>query len=89
MNLSEIKSELGYGQLNLNTAEDAQGVKTEWMRHWDNSNRVAVSIHKETIAAIKKDASTSLGLQTEIRTGAKGDYTAKRIVMYTPAELIM
>jgi hypothetical protein len=89
MNLQEIKEELGYANLNLNTAEDAAGAKTEWMRHWDNDNRIAVSIHKDTIAAIKAKPSTDLGLQEETRTGAKGDYLAKRIVMYTPAEMVI
>ncbi len=89
MNILEIKDELGYGALNLNTAQDAGGVDTDWMRHWGNDNRVAVSMHKDTVAAIQMDANTNLGIQTETRTGAKGDYVAKRIVMYTPAEVVL
>jgi hypothetical protein len=89
MNLAEIKNELGIEQFQLNTAEDANGVKTEWMRHWDNENRIAVSLHKDTITAIQADSATNLGLQTETRTGAQGEYIAKRIVMYKPAELVL
>lgn len=86
MNIAEIKEQLGISTLNLNTAKDKDGQPTEWMRHWDNDNRVAVSIHKETVAKIKAGSATTLGTQTETRTGAKGEYKAIRIVQYTPAE---
>ena len=89
MDIQEIKSKLGISTLNLNTAQDSDGKPTEWMRHWDNDNRVAVSIHKETITAIKAGEGTTLDIQTETRKGAKGEYTAKRIVMYTPAEMTL
>lgn len=89
MDINEIKTTLGYSALNLNTAEDADGKKTEWMRHWDNDNRIAVSIHKDTISAVQAGTATTLDIQTETRTGAQGEYTAKRIVMYTPAELVI
>ena len=87
MNIEEIKMSLGYSTLQLNTATDKEGVKTEWMRHWDNDSRVAVSIHKDTVSAIQSNNPATLGIQSEIRTGAKGDYTAKRIVMFDPAEV--
>jgi len=89
MNLSEIKIALGVEQLNLNTAEDKDGNKTEWMRHWDNAGRIAISIHKDTIKACQDGTPSTLDIQTETRTGSKGDYTAKRIVMYTPAEVTL
>jgi len=90
MTLSEIKDKLDIQVLELNTANDADENPTNWMRHWDNDNRVAVSIHKDTIAAIQESPSSSnLGLQHETRTGEKGDYDAYRIVMYKPAEIRM
>lgn len=89
MNITEIKEKLGYTALNLNPADDADGNQTEWMRHWDNDNRVAVSIHNETISAIKTGTATTLDIQVETRTGSKGEYTAKRIVMYTPPALVL
>lgn len=89
MNIVEIKQELGIAQLNLNTAVNNAGAKTDWMRHWDNDSRVAVSIHKDTVAAIKADNSCNLGIQTETRTGSKGEYTAHRIVKYNPAEAVL
>lgn len=86
MNISQIKEQLNMPVLNLNTAKDKDDKPTDWMRHWDNDNRVAVSIHKDTVAQIKAGNATTLGIQTETRTGSKGDYTAHRIVQYTPAE---
>lgn len=87
MLLSDIKTKLGISQFNLNTAKDNEGNNTEWMRHWDNENRVAVSIHKDTVAELKKDPNLGpLGLQHEVRKGEQGDYQAYRIVKYTPAE---
>lgn len=86
MDISQIKDQLGISTLNLNTAKDKDNKPTDWMRHWDNDNRVAVSIHKDTVAKIKAGSATSLGIQTETRSGSKGEYTAHRIVLYTPAE---
>ena len=87
MNIVEIKTKLGLAELNLNTANNAEGVATEWMRHWDNDRRIAVSIHKELLAEIQKDNSISdLALQVEERTTDLGDYTAYRIVKYTAPE---
>lgn len=89
MNIAEIKSTLNVAQLNLTTAKDASNAPTEWMRHWDNTNRVAISIHKDTVAAIQADATANLGIQTEIRKAEKGDYTSHRIVKYTAAEVTL
>ena len=83
MNLAAIKVQLGISVFNLNTANDSNDKPTNWMRHRDNDNRVAISIHKDTVTAIKdKPDSEALALQHEVRTGAKGDYQAYRIVMY-------
>ena len=87
MTIIEIKSKLGIATLELNTAKDKDNNATEWMRHWNNDSREAVSIHKDLVDEIKSDSNiSSLGLQTETRTGEKGDYTAYRIVKFKPAE---
>jgi len=89
MDITQIKDQLGISTLNLNTAKDKADKPTSWMRHWDNDRRVAVSIHKDTVSAIKAGSATTLGIQTETRTGSKGEYTAHRIVQYTPAEVTL
>lgn len=87
MKLQDIKTKLNIPTFELNTAKNEAGEATEWMRHWDNENRVAVSIHKDTVAELKKDSNLGgLGLQHEVRKGEQGDYQAYRIVKYAPAE---
>lgn len=87
--LTQIKTKLGYDQFNLNTATK-DGKPTDWLRHWDNDNRVAVSIHKDTVAQIQANPQMNeLSLQEDTRTGAKGEYKALRIVAYKPAEVVL
>lgn len=86
-NLAEIKKDLGVETLNLNTVTTESGEKTEWMKHWDNNSRIAVLIHKDTLAKVKADPNiASLGLNVQVKQGAKGEYTAKTIVVYKEAE---
>lgn len=92
MNIKEIKECLGYQDLNLNTATDKDGKPSDWMRHWDNDQRIAVSLHKDTVTAIQSDEPpTTLGLQEEVRTAEESgkEYTAKRIVMYEAPEVVL
>lgn len=87
MTLSEIKTQLGYETLSLNTVATAAGEQTSWMKHWDNTNRVAVLIHKDTLTKLKANmACSSLGIKTATKQGSKGEYNAHTIVMYNPAE---
>jgi hypothetical protein len=87
MKLHEIKTQLGYETLNLNTVATATGEQTSWMKHWDNNNRIAVLIHKETLTKIKANLEcSSLGLKSATKQGSKGEYTAHTIVMYSEAE---
>lgn len=86
-NLAEVKRELGYEVLSLNAVTTESGEVTSWMKHWDNHSRVAVLVHKDTLALIKANASlTTLGLNTQVKQGAKGEYIAKTIVIYKEAE---
>lgn len=87
MKLNEIKTQLGYETLSLNTVATATGEQTSWMKHWDNDKRIAVLIHKDTLAKLKADINcSSLGINTAVKQGIKGQYTAHTIVMYKEAE---
>ncbi len=87
MNLSELKQTLGHESLNFNTVVTSEGVKTMWMKQWDNTNRIAILIHKDTLAKIKATPSlSSLAFKTATKQGAQGEYTAKTIVAYAEAE---
>lgn len=91
MTIAEVKLELGIAVLNLNTANDSEGQATDWMRHWDNDSRRAISIHKDTVDLIKANSDLgTLGLQgPEMREGSQGEYSALRIVAYKPAEVTL
>lgn len=89
MLLSEIKEKLGISKFELNTALDVDNKPTDWLRHWDNEKRIAVSLHKDLFAELKADttgAINSLATQFEVREAEKGSYDSYRIIKYTPAE---
>lgn len=83
---ADIKTQLGFANIGLplTIATDEKGKKTDWLRNWDNNNRVNIVIHKDTVEMIKKDpASTVYGIKTSEKKGAKGKYTLHVIVAYT------
>lgn len=85
--LATIKETLNIETLHLNTSNDDKGNPTKWLRHWDNTDRIAVSIHMDLFTELKSDSTIdTLGLQTETRKGSKGDYTAHRIVKFKPSQ---
>ena len=87
MNLSEIKRDLGVETINLNTVTTESGEKTDWLKDWNNDKRVAILVHKDTLAKIKAEPGiASLGIHVQTKQGAKGEYTAKTICVYTEAE---
>lgn len=87
MNINEIKSQLGYETLNLDTVKTVTGEKTSWMKHWDNNSRIAVLVHVDTFNKIKATPSMgALGIKTSTKQGAKGEYIAHTIVAYKEAE---
>jgi hypothetical protein len=79
--------------LSLNSATTKEGEATDWMRHWNNDARIAVSIAKDTVALItaKDPKAEHLVLQgPETRTSSEGnDYDAYRIVAVAPAEITL
>ena len=89
-NLAEIKRELGYDTLNLNTVVTESGEKTPWLKQWNNADREAILIHKDTLALIKsKPELSTLGINVQTKVGAQGEYLAKTIVLYNPAEVTL
>ena len=89
MKLQDIKTKLNIPTFNLNfTVDQATKEKTEWLRHWDNENRVAVNIHQDTLAKAKADPTlTSYGLKEELGVmAAQGTYDRYTIVLYNPSD---
>ena len=87
MNLAEIKGKLGVSSINLNQVSTEEGEKTAWFKHWDNDNRVAILVHQDTLSKIKADPGlNTLGINTQTKQGAQGEYIAKTICIYNPAD---
>ena len=90
--LIEIKRELSIENLELRKSLDQEGVFTGWYRMWDNTNRVQISIHGDTVKAIQdKPEISNLGVQVETKlspTSGK-EYTNKRIIAYVEADVIL
>lgn len=81
MTLADVKRKI-FGDenyaLTLNYSEDVNGVKDEnWFRHWNNEERIAVSIPADSVKELK--TSSAIVMQVEQRTGEKGIYTAYRV----------
>lgn len=94
MTIKEVKTTLGVEALNLSVALDGEGQPTQWLRAWDDENRIATSIHLDLFNEIKADTKgeiTTLGIQTETRISneSQREYTSKRIVKYTPATHVL
>ena len=86
-NLAEIKEKLGVQTLPLEIVTTEAGEKTAWFRKWDNDTRVAILVHQDTLSKIKADAGlNTLGINTQTKQGAQGEYIAKTICIYTPAD---
>lgn len=80
--------------LTLNSATTKDGLDTDWMRHWNNDARIAVSIAKDTVALIQaKDPKAEhlvlQGPEERASTDSGQAYHAYRIVAVTPAEITL
>lgn len=90
--LTEIKKELNIENLELRKSLDQEGVFTGWYRMWDNTNRVQISIHGDTVKAIQdKPAISNLGIQVETKLSptSNKEYTNKRIIAYVEADVVL
>ena len=79
MNISEIKAKLNVTSIDFsrgmkpNPAVPGQQIPTEWLKSWDNTDRIAIIAHQDVIAAAKA-GSTSLIVKTEVlRTRKPGE----------------
>lgn len=64
---------------------------TGWLRHWDNEQRILVSLHQEVWDVLKdkeKRQFADFGVQTEEKVSKAGNpYASHRIVMYTTEQV--
>ena len=88
MTIQEVKDALGVSTLEMNWFVAEDGTETPWLRSWDNTQRVAVLMHKDVHAVIANDANfASLGIKHSSKETAKGAMTTAVIVAYKPADV--
>lgn len=75
MNLDQIKTKLNVVALDLVRCLGEDGkTPTEWLRHWDNKERVAVVVHQDVLKIIKDTPKTNkLALKYEQKVTKTGD----------------
>ena len=90
MNISQVKSAIGIPVLNISRQVDEQNLPQPWVSHWDDTNRVRVTMHDDVYNIIVADKSfDKLAYKTSTVTptdASKLPYT--RIVIITPKELL-
>lgn len=89
MNITQIKSQLGYSHLNISRDLDENNVPQPWVSHWDNDKRVRVCMHEDVFTSIMADKSfDKLAIKTSVvvATPERAEYT--RHVLITPKQLL-
>lgn len=88
MNLTQIKTKIGQPVLTMvRQLDETTKEKTQWLSHWDNDNRVRVTMHEEVFNQILQDKDFGgLAFKTEIvKSEGKQPYT--RYVVITPKNI--
>lgn len=87
MTINEIKIKTGQTTLMLvrQMEQEHPEVPTVWLSHWDNDNRIRVTMHDDVLKTIKANPERAdLALKSEIvpATAERKEY--KRFVVITP-----
>lgn len=74
MTLDQVKTKLNTQALDLVRCKDENNKPTEWLRHWDNKERLAVVVHQDVLKIIKDTPKTNkLALKYEQKATKDGD----------------
>ncbi len=87
LNIDEVKEVLKIDTLQLNSVKNLKGKKTNYFRHWDNDNRLAITIKNDLLEKIKANRNTILlSVEKEIKLANLGYYTNLSIIEYDDTE---
>lgn len=68
MTIAQVKEKLHQVSLDFSQCFDENDVPTEWIRHWDNTNRISVVMKQVTADLIKENKERNdLSLFTETK----------------------
>lgn len=86
LTIGELKAELNITTFHFNTAKDKQRKDTNFFRHWENKDRIAILIKKDLANKIKVDKDMLLTIEKTIRKGELGFYNNLQITEYDDTE---
>lgn len=84
--ISDIKQELQIPIFHFNTAKTKDGIDTNFFRHWEKEQRIAILIEKKLAQRLKDDKDILLTAEKTIRKGALGFYNNVKIIEYDDNE---
>jgi hypothetical protein len=88
MNIEQIKSQIGQPVLTMTRQLDENKQPTSWISHWDNTNRVRVTMHEEVFNKIKADKSFGgLAVKPAQVLTPEGKQPYKLYVIITPKNI--
>lgn len=94
MNIKQIKAELQaktsvpFPNLTMVRQYDENEVKQPWLSHWDNDNRIRVTMHEEVFAVIVADPSKNdLALKREEIPATQERAAYTRFVVIVPKHI--
>lgn len=90
MTLAEIKAKYNKESFNLDYFVAKDGVKTQWLREWENHTRTAFLVHQDILDYIKDnpDASNLHPVEKSKQTD-KGAMLSVTITKHKPADVVL
>lgn len=88
MNITQIKTAIGQPVLTMVRQLDENKQPTQWISHWDNTNRVRVTMHEEVFNKIKDDKDFGgLAVKPVQEMTPEGKAPYKLFVVITPKNI--
>lgn len=92
MNLAQVAQKIKINDLRVKAeVSEETNEPTGWLRHWDNEQRILVSLHQDVWNVLKdkeKRQFADFGVQSEEKVSKAGNaYASHRIVMYTTEQV--
>ena len=84
MNITEIKGALGYSSMDFFTCKSKEGVATDFVAFWDDTQRVRVLMHKDTLALAPTSAELAIRAKDKVSKVSGKSY--REVWLIVPTE---
>lgn len=101
MNITDVKTQIGkenntvinhlvmVQQFKLDDSGKETEIPSEWVSHWDNDNRIRVTMHQDVFNKIKANPTDAgLALKKEVVPAKEGREAYTRYVVITPQNIV-